>query len=325
MYHRPSRYLPGLERLEGRDLPSALVVQGQPSGEHQAAGPSLNLMVEVPAGTLTTAAAEPCRGGRARTAARLAQASRGQPVATPAWVNQAFLNSLAGQLYAPDHDDPVDQGRQPGLPAGHLHGPATDAGRDSPRDILGRVRRALLGRSAAVFQPIGHDSHFQQWPERDIESIPAGARPGPALPAGGSECEADDRGPGRRPGYGSDLALFREHPPVRVSTLRRGDQRAGRREQRSRRPRSRIAVAPGISDRPRRRFGWDVFHAPVHDDTPDHNRPGDRSRHFLSPAVRAERSRSIKGPESSTSNTSRIIASAQAHRSQAPSSCGCKD
>jgi hypothetical protein len=89
MYHRPSRYLPGLERLEGRELPSALAVQGQPSGKHQAAGPSLNLMVEVPAGTLTPS-----------SASRVA-AARGQASATPPWVDQAFLNSLAGQLYAP--------------------------------------------------------------------------------------------------------------------------------------------------------------------------------------------------------------------------------
>ena len=31
MYHRPSRYLPGLERLEVRDLPSAVAVQSRAS------------------------------------------------------------------------------------------------------------------------------------------------------------------------------------------------------------------------------------------------------------------------------------------------------
>jgi hypothetical protein len=102
MYHRPSRYLPGLERLEGRDLPSALVVQGRPASKHRAAGPSLNLMVEVPAGTLSTAATRRAAAvARARTAAVLEGPARTQRVATPGWVNQAFLNSLAGQLYGP--------------------------------------------------------------------------------------------------------------------------------------------------------------------------------------------------------------------------------
>jgi hypothetical protein len=81
MYHRPSRYLPGLERLEVRDLPSAAAVQVAPSNKHRAAEVSLNLMVEKSMGALSS--------------------STTNHAATPAWVNQAFLTSLAGQLYAP--------------------------------------------------------------------------------------------------------------------------------------------------------------------------------------------------------------------------------
>ncbi len=90
MYHRPSRYLPGLERLEGRDLPSAVAVQVGPSSERRPEEPSLNLMVEKPAGVLSKLTA-----GDALTS------SRAQAAATPSWVNQAFLNSVARQLYAP--------------------------------------------------------------------------------------------------------------------------------------------------------------------------------------------------------------------------------
>jgi hypothetical protein len=102
MYRRPSRCLPGLEMLEGRDLPSALVVQAQHPAAHRSSAPSLNLMVEVPAGRLTRSAASHAgEGASARSAARLAQASGGQDVATPPWVSQTLLNSIAGQLYAP--------------------------------------------------------------------------------------------------------------------------------------------------------------------------------------------------------------------------------
>jgi hypothetical protein len=106
--------LPGLERLEGRDLPSALVVQGQAAGKHHAAGPNLDLMAEIPAGTVTTSAAKrAAKGTSAETAARLEQAASGQAVATPAWVDQAFLNSLAGQLYAPiTTTQPIQVGNQ---------------------------------------------------------------------------------------------------------------------------------------------------------------------------------------------------------------------
>lgn len=102
MYHRPCRYMPGLERLEGRELPSALVVQSAAGGRPRSGGPSLNLMVEVPAGSLATrTAGGAATGTPARTAARLAQQSKAQSTATPPWVDQAFLTSLAGQLYAP--------------------------------------------------------------------------------------------------------------------------------------------------------------------------------------------------------------------------------
>jgi hypothetical protein len=114
MYHRPSRYLPGFERLEGRDLPSALAVQGHPSTKHNSAGASLNLMVEVPPGTRTSSAAgRAAAGTAAQTAARLAQPAPGQAAATPPWVSQTFLNSLAGQLYAPiTTTQPIQVGSQ---------------------------------------------------------------------------------------------------------------------------------------------------------------------------------------------------------------------
>jgi hypothetical protein len=91
-YHRRSRYLPGLERLEGRDLPSAVAVQVEPSSKHRPAEPSLNLMVEARAETASRSATQ---------GARSAQSSGAAATATPSWVNQALLNSIAGQLYAP--------------------------------------------------------------------------------------------------------------------------------------------------------------------------------------------------------------------------------
>jgi hypothetical protein len=102
MYHRRSRYLPGLERLEGRDLPSAVAVQVEPSSKHRPAEPSLNLMVEARAETHSgVAAGRAATGNGAGTDSRLAQARGVQAAATPAWVNQALLDSIAGQLYAP--------------------------------------------------------------------------------------------------------------------------------------------------------------------------------------------------------------------------------
>ena len=129
MNHRPSRYLPGLERLEGRDLPSAVAVQVEPSIKHRPAEPSLNLMVEKPAGTLTNSAGgHAVTSSRVLSAAALNPASRGPAAATPSWVDQAFLNSLAGQLYAPITTDSGDLRRQPDFSAGHVPGSATVAG-----------------------------------------------------------------------------------------------------------------------------------------------------------------------------------------------------
>ena len=77
-------------------------MQSDPAGKHHTGGPNLNLMVEVPAGTLTT-----------KAASKLALNSNTQSAATPAWVDQAFLTSLAGQLYSPvTTTEPLQVGNQ---------------------------------------------------------------------------------------------------------------------------------------------------------------------------------------------------------------------
>jgi hypothetical protein len=113
MYRRPSRCLPGLERLEDRDLPSALMVQGQPVKRHDG-GPSLNLTVLYPAGTLSpSGAGRAARGARGRTAAGVSQSSSGQGSANPPWVSQALLQSLAEELYSPiTTTQPIKVGNQ---------------------------------------------------------------------------------------------------------------------------------------------------------------------------------------------------------------------
>jgi hypothetical protein len=114
MDHRPKGYLPGLERLEGRDLLSAVAVQVEPSTKHRAAEPSLNLMVDA----LAKAVSSTAGGGAAtsdlvQTEARLAQSSGVQAAATPSWVDHALLDSIAGQLYAPiTTTQPVQVGSQ---------------------------------------------------------------------------------------------------------------------------------------------------------------------------------------------------------------------
>jgi hypothetical protein len=84
----PRRYRPSLERLEVRDLPSAPVGLGPISSAHHEATPDLNLVV----------ASETGRTNNARSVS-LARAHSDQ--ATPTWVNESFLQSLAIQLYAP--------------------------------------------------------------------------------------------------------------------------------------------------------------------------------------------------------------------------------
>ncbi len=59
-------------------------------------------MVEKPAGVLSSSSAgHAVTSSRVQTEAGLNPASRAQAAATPSWVDPAFLNSLAGQLYAP--------------------------------------------------------------------------------------------------------------------------------------------------------------------------------------------------------------------------------
>ena len=216
-------------------------------------GPSLNLMVETPAGSLRTSRVTmPRRRLAPPPPARTASA--GQAVATPHWVNQAFLNSLASQLYSPiTTTQPIKVGNQVFPPGTYRsrnqHRPRFTA-RPSGRHSSGIIRSWCL-----AFPTSRHDPHFQRWPGRDIEPVLLGARPGLALPAGGSDCDANNRGSGRRQGGGPDLALLGEHPPVGLGAIRPGDQRVGRREQRSACPRSWIAVPPGVPDRPWRRFG----------------------------------------------------------------------
>src|SRR5271156_1885351 len=82
------RCRPCLEGLEDRDLMSAAAVHVA-SERHQAT-PSLNLMV---------ASETAAYGGG--SSASLSNALAGNRSGTPAWVNESFLQSLAGQLYGP--------------------------------------------------------------------------------------------------------------------------------------------------------------------------------------------------------------------------------
>ncbi len=103
MCHRRSRCLPSLERLERRDLMSAAVVHGARSSKNLA-GPSLNLMVEYPAGTLTTSASNHAVSAartRNQNAVIATQPPSSRAIETPPWVDQAFLRSVASTLYAP--------------------------------------------------------------------------------------------------------------------------------------------------------------------------------------------------------------------------------
>jgi len=86
----PRRYRPGLERLEIRDLPSALVVPGQAASAHHAPTLYLNLI----AASRPESTTESAVANRART-------SSGQSAATPPWVNENYLQSLVAQLYGP--------------------------------------------------------------------------------------------------------------------------------------------------------------------------------------------------------------------------------
>jgi len=76
--------------LEVRDLPSTLAMMGETSSKHRPTTPYLNLIVaSQPEGTTSSTGANQTRTHSTPTAA------------TPPWVNENYLQSLAGQLYGP--------------------------------------------------------------------------------------------------------------------------------------------------------------------------------------------------------------------------------
>jgi hypothetical protein len=102
---RPRRCRPSLEGLEVRDLPSALAVHATTS--HHEKSPSLNLMIASETAAYTGA-----------TSAVLSNAISKKSSGTPAWVNESFLQSLAGQLFGPiTTTSPITVGNQT-FPAG---------------------------------------------------------------------------------------------------------------------------------------------------------------------------------------------------------------
>ncbi len=84
------RYLPALEGLEVRELLSARPALGQTAHLPPRNGPDLNLIVanQVPAAAAGRPASRP-------------QSARGRPSATPPWVNESLIQSLAAQVYSP--------------------------------------------------------------------------------------------------------------------------------------------------------------------------------------------------------------------------------
>ena len=220
------------------------------------------------------------RAKRPRMPAPAPRASRtplpANPSGTPAWVNESFLQSLVGQLYGPvTTTTPITVGNQT-FPAGHVFRPAADAARGAPADLLARIPGHLHGRSAAVLQPVGHDPYLQRWAVGDVQPVLERPRAAPPFPAGRPDRHADDPRPGRRPGHRPHECVCREHPPVGLCSFRRSDQRAGRRQQRPVRARSRLAVAARVPDRPGRRIRRGLLHPRVFDDARDRDQSGDR-------------------------------------------------
>jgi hypothetical protein len=87
-YREPRRYRLNVEGLEARDLPSVLAVPAHKTSPQHAPSPYLNLVV-----------AHETNSGANASAARITGTDT--PQATPAWVSESLLQSLASQLYAP--------------------------------------------------------------------------------------------------------------------------------------------------------------------------------------------------------------------------------
>jgi len=104
MERRSRRCLPSLERLEIRDVPSALAAHAAPAIKHQASGLSLNLIV---------ANNDPSTGA-GHSLARHKSSAKAQAASTPRWVNESFLQSLVSQLYGPvTTTAPIQVGNNP--------------------------------------------------------------------------------------------------------------------------------------------------------------------------------------------------------------------
>ena len=101
---RPRRCRPSLERLEAREMLSALAVRAA-SARHEMT-PNLNLVVASDTAAYTGA-----------TSVKLSNAT-GKSAGTPSWVNESFLQSLVGQLYGPvTTTAPISVGKET-FPAG---------------------------------------------------------------------------------------------------------------------------------------------------------------------------------------------------------------
>jgi hypothetical protein len=90
MKRRQQAFRPSPERLEARDLPSSVPVVSSSAARDHTPRVSLNLVRE---------STDPT--GSARTRGHGAPVTRGQQTATPAWVNESFLQSLVSQIHGP--------------------------------------------------------------------------------------------------------------------------------------------------------------------------------------------------------------------------------
>ncbi len=84
------RYFPSLEGLEGRELLSAQHSAGHAVSVQSPKGPDLNIVV-----------AKSNDGAASDRGANRAPPTKGQASATPPWVNESLIESLAAQVYSP--------------------------------------------------------------------------------------------------------------------------------------------------------------------------------------------------------------------------------
>ena len=205
----PRRYRPGLEGLEVRDLPSALATQGAQRARIMRRPPISTSSWRAKPGGPTTPAVQASRG--------LIPA---QP--RPRGSTKAFCNRLpASSMHRSRR--PRRSGYRPDFPAGDLFGPAADQRGGPPRDLLGRVRRPLLGGTAAVLQPGGHDPHLQRRQVVTSNQFLNGRAQVLLFPPADPTAKPTTDDPVAGQVAGLMISVFREHPAVGERALRRGD------------------------------------------------------------------------------------------------------